>query len=181
MVTGADRGPRLSVVLVDDSQQLRALVRRRLEQSGLFDVVGEGGDGDEAISLVIRHEPDLLLLDTSMPTCDGLQALPAIVAVCPDTTVVMFTGFEEAGLADRARELGATDLVEKSLPLEELPDRLMRALEGRPAPRAPRRRLSLVGSASGGQRGQRGAARPRRARRAVPGRSSTERRSGWPR
>ena len=150
MVTGADRGPRLSVVLVDDSQQLRALVRHRLEQSGLFDVVGEGGDGDEAISLVIRHEPDLLLLDTSMPTCDGLQALPAIVAVCPDTTVVMFTGFEEAGLAERARELGATDLVEKSLPLEELPDRLMRALEGSPAPSDTRVRLSLVGSASGG-------------------------------
>ena len=56
--TDAQDAPRVSVVLVDDSQGAGALaVRRRLEQSGLFEVVGEGGDGDEAISLVIRHEP----------------------------------------------------------------------------------------------------------------------------
>ncbi len=122
--------PLVSVVLVDDSSELRGLVRRRLERTGQFDVVAEGGDGDEAISLVIRHEPDLLLLDTSMPTCDGLQALPAILAVCPETRVVMFTGFDEQGLAERARELGAVDFVEKSLPLQELPERLLRAVRG---------------------------------------------------
>ena len=95
-MTNAADGQKVSTVLVDDSSELRALVRRRLEQSGLFEVVGEGGDGDEAISLVIRHEPDLLLLDTSMPTCDGIQALPAILAVCPETKVVMFTGFRSS-------------------------------------------------------------------------------------
>jgi PAS domain S-box-containing protein len=123
-----DAAPKVTVVLVDDSSELRALVRRRLDQSDLFEVVAEGGDGDEAISLVIRHEPALLLLDTSMPTCDGLQALPAIRAVCPETKVVMFTGFQEQSLANRARELGAADLVEKSLPLEELPGRLLRTM-----------------------------------------------------
>ena len=136
----------MSAILVDDSTELRALVRRRLEQSGLFEVVAEGGDGDEAISLVIRHEPDLLLLDTSMPTCDGLQALPAIVAVCPDTTVVMFTGFEERGLAERARELGAVDVLEKSIPLHELPERLIHALYGVPDAAPPGQPLSLVGN-----------------------------------
>jgi PAS domain S-box-containing protein len=123
----ASRAP--SVVLVDDSENVRALLRRRLEASG-FDVVGEGGDGDEAIVLVYRHEPDLLLLDASMPRADGIEVLPALLAVSPSTAVVMFTGFEEPELAARARELGAADLIEKSLPLDELPDRLIRVLSG---------------------------------------------------
>ena len=168
-VTVRPDGQKVSTVLVDDSSELRALVRRRLEQSGLFEVVAEGGDGDEAISLVIRHEPELLLLDTSMPTCDGLQALPAILAVCPDTTVVMFTGFEEQGLAERARELGAVDVLEKSIPLHELPERLIRC----PLYRSPDRLTPAQPLEPRGKRARlrdhRGAARPRRARRPVPG------------
>ena len=120
---------RPSVVLVDDSKEVRALVRRRLEASG-FNVVAEGGDGDEAILLAFRHEPAMLLLDTSMPKVDGIEALPAILALSPTTRVVMFTGFDEPGLADRARELGAVDVVEKSIRLEDLPARLMQVLEG---------------------------------------------------
>ena len=99
----------------------------------MFEVVAEGGDGDEAIGLVYRHEPELLLLDTSMPTMDGIEALPAILALCPETAVVMFTGFEDIGLAARARELGAADFVEKSIQLEELPERLMRGLTHKPS------------------------------------------------
>jgi PAS domain S-box-containing protein len=118
-----------SVVLVDDSREVRVLVRRRLEAAG-FDVVGEGGDGDEAILLAYRHEPTLLLLDTSMPRVDGIEALPAILALSPATKVVMFTGFEETDLAAHARRLGAADLIEKSLPLEDLPSRLVGVLEG---------------------------------------------------
>ncbi|MGH3308264.1 MAG: response regulator, partial [Nocardioides sp.] len=67
-MNGPPDRPRPTVVVVDDSKEVRALVGRRLESSGMFEVVGEGGDGEEAISLVYRHEPALLLLDTSMPT-----------------------------------------------------------------------------------------------------------------
>jgi PAS domain S-box-containing protein len=66
-----------------------------------------------------------------MPDVDGIEALPAILALSPRTKVVMFTGFEEPELAARARELGAVGFVEKSLPLEALPDRLRRLLDGR--------------------------------------------------
>ena len=146
-MNGAPDGPRPTVVVVDDSQEVRALVRRRLQSSGMFEVVGEGGDGEEAISLVHRHEPALMLLDTSMPTMDGIEALPAILALCPDTRVVMFTGFEEHGLAERARELGAVDFIEKSIPLEELPGRLLRTLNKAPPGSSPRgrHRLTVVG------------------------------------
>jgi PAS domain S-box-containing protein len=124
-VNPADGKP--TVVLVDDSPDVRALVRRRLEATG-FEVVGEGEDGDQAIMLAYRHEPSLLLLDTSMPRVDGLEALPAILALSPGTKVVMFTGFEEKALEARALELGAADFVEKSIRLEDLPERLMRTL-----------------------------------------------------
>jgi PAS domain S-box-containing protein len=140
-----------SVVLVDDSQDVRALVRRRLERSG-FDVVGEGADGDEAIMLAYQHQPSLLLLDASMPRVDGIEALPAILALSPKTKVVMFTGFEERGLAARARELGAADFVEKSIRLEELSERLMQTLVtvSAGAPSADRPALTVVDDAPAG-------------------------------
>jgi len=96
-VSGVPDGPRPSIVLVDDSRDVRALVRRRLQASG-FDVVGEGEDGDEAIMLAHRHQPALLVLDTSMPRVDGIEALPVILAVSPETKVVIFTGFESRRL-----------------------------------------------------------------------------------
>jgi PAS domain S-box-containing protein len=120
------------VVLVDDSEAVRVLVRQRLDSFG-FDVVGEGVDGDEAILLAHRLQPALLLLDISMPRVDGVEALPAILGVSPATKVVMFTGFEERGLVARARGLGACGFVEKSIPLEELPQRLLRILNDGPA------------------------------------------------
>jgi PAS domain S-box-containing protein len=126
---------RVSVVLVDDSADVRTLVRMRLQSSGAFDVVGEAEDGEHAIELVIRHEPELVLLDVSTPAMDGLETLPAILAVRPDTAVVMFTGFGGADLVAQVKELGAIDLIEKSLPLDQLAGRLLRTLrEGVTAP-----------------------------------------------
>lgn len=130
---------KVSVVLVDDSVDVRTLVRMRLESSGLFDVTGEAADGEEAIALVLEHEPDLVLLDVSMPRMDGVETLPSVLAVRPDTAVVMFSGFGGAHLAEEVHELGALDFIEKSLPLEQLPERLLQSLRatGRRSPAPP--------------------------------------------
>lgn len=120
---------KVSVVLVDDSVDVRTLVRMRLESSGLFDVKGEAADGEQAIALVIRDEPTLVLLDVSMPRMDGLETLPSILAVRPETAVVMFSGFGGTHLAAEVRELGAIDFIEKSIPLEQLPERLLQSLQ----------------------------------------------------
>ncbi len=130
LVGAVDSSPRPTVVLVDDSTDVRALVRARLESSGLFEVVGEAADGEHAVDLVLRHQPELVLLDVSIPAMDGLETLPAILAVRPETTVVMFSGFGGADLVRELRALGARDVIEKSLPLDELPDRLLRAVRG---------------------------------------------------
>jgi len=65
-------------VVADDLPDARELTRLTLERTGRFQVVGEAGDGAEAIDMVARHRPDLLLLDLAMPRVDGLRALPAI-------------------------------------------------------------------------------------------------------
>jgi len=133
---------RPSLVIVDDSDEVRTITRSALESSGLFEIVGEAADGAEAITLAYRLQPTVMLLDTSMPTMDGLEALPAILTLSPDTRVVVYTGFEERGLADRARTEGAADFIEKSLPIRELPQRLWQAVGG-PAP-APAAGLRVV-------------------------------------
>jgi len=138
------------VVLVDDSREVRAVVRRTLESSGLFEVVAEGGDGSAAFTLVDQFSPAILLLDASMPRLDGIEALPGILALRPQTKVVLFTGFDEAGLATRARELGAADVIGKWTPLHDLPMRLAHTVDRvRPGLLSSPPRLALVGGQGG--------------------------------
>ena len=116
-----------SVVVVDDAPEVRALVKTALQLSRRLAVVGEAGDGAAAVELAASLRPDVVLLDVSMPVMDGLQALPEILKVSPRTRVVMYTGFNEQGLAERARDLGAAAFVEKSAPLPELVQTLVTA------------------------------------------------------
>jgi PAS domain S-box-containing protein len=113
-----------TLVIVDDAAEVRSLVKQEIAVSGGFAVVGEGASGSDAIELAERHRPTMMLLDVSMPGMDGLQALPDIRQVAPDTLVVIYTGFDEPGLARRARELGATAVLEKSLAAHRLSDQL---------------------------------------------------------
>jgi PAS domain S-box-containing protein len=121
-----------TAVIVDDAEDVRALVRIRLGMGGAFDVVGEGGTGVDAIELARAHRPDLLLLDISMPVMDGLEAIARVREASPATKIVMFSGFEEQGLAERALELGATDFINKSWSLAALPARLLEICAGEP-------------------------------------------------
>jgi PAS domain S-box-containing protein len=121
------------IVLVDDSAELRALVRTRLRLCKAFEVVGEGSNGLDAIALAAEHQPDIVMLDVSMPGMDGLEAIPLVITAAPKTTVVMFSGFDEQGLADRALAMGANDFIEKSIAMSELPDRLLAAVGAAPS------------------------------------------------
>lgn len=125
------------MVVVDDAAEVRVLVRTQLRLSGRFSVVAEAGSGLEAIDLCQQHQPDLVLLDVSMPEMDGLEALVRIREVAPNTRVVMFTGFDEAGLGDRARELGAAALIEKSTAITRLADQLAAICDDATVPSEP--------------------------------------------
>src|SRR5512139_2533638 len=114
-----------TIAIVDDASEVRLLTRARLRMSGALRVVGEGSDGAAAIALAEQHKPSLMLLDVSMPGMDGLEALPRVLAVSPATRVVLYSGFEEQGLVEKAEQLGAAAFIEKSLPIDSLVDRLL--------------------------------------------------------
>jgi CheY-like chemotaxis protein len=101
------------IVLVDDSDDLRMLLRVHLGLAGSIDIVGEAASGRDAVDVVARTLPDAVLLDLAMPDGNGLDAIPEIRRVSPDTRIVMLSGFGREHLGRRALEAGADAYVEK--------------------------------------------------------------------
>ncbi len=114
-----------TIIVVDDAPEVRLLLKTQLRLSGRLEVVAEGEDGNQAVELAGAHRPTLMLLDVSMPGLDGLAALPLVLDASPTTRVVMFSGFEGAGLEDHTRSLGASAFIEKAIPMDELVERLV--------------------------------------------------------
>ncbi|HVM65007.1 MAG TPA: PAS domain S-box protein [Acidimicrobiales bacterium] len=119
---------RYDVVVVDDAPEVRRVVAHALRLSGRFVVTGEGESGTDAIELVGRHRPAVLLLDASMPGLDGFDAIPAVKRASPETRVVMLSGFDAPGLAAKAMDLGADAYIEKARPVPEIPCALLAIL-----------------------------------------------------
>jgi DNA-binding NarL/FixJ family response regulator len=129
----------ISVVLVDDSQDLLFLVRGALERSGQFEVVAEALDGEQGVAAVNASQPDLVLLDIAMPVMDGMQALPLIRSQCPDAIVVMLSAFgDSSGMPQRAMDMGANGYLHKDGRLQALPEQLRVIVGGVIAGRAAR-------------------------------------------
>lgn len=103
----------LRVLLADDAEDIRLLLRLTLATTDGFDVVGEAANGVEAIELARDLQPDVILLDLSMPVMDGLQAIPEILEASPETKVVVLSGFDETRMKPVALELGAVAYLEK--------------------------------------------------------------------
>ena len=122
----------ISVVVCDDVPELRRLAQIVLEEDGEMRVVGEAGNGRTAVEVVERHQPDVVVLDLSMPEMDGLEAIPLIHQVAPSAEIVVFSGFEEGKVAEVALQLKASAYVRKGAPLEELRN-AVRDLAGRVA------------------------------------------------
>ncbi|HEX6491034.1 MAG TPA: response regulator transcription factor [Gaiellaceae bacterium] len=120
------------VLIVDDHPLTRSALSALLAQNG-FDVAGEASDGEEAIGVARRLQPDLILLDLAMPGLDGLGALPRLREVAPDCEVVMLTASvaEENLLA--AIRAGAAGYLLKTEPPERIVEFLRGAAEGEAA------------------------------------------------
>jgi DNA-binding NarL/FixJ family response regulator len=108
------------VVIADDYAALRSLARMTLEEDGDIEVVGEAEDGVEAIAAVIEHEPDVLLLDLSMPRVDGLQVLVHLQQERVSPRIVIFSSHARERMIPLLIELGAADYVEKGASPEVL-------------------------------------------------------------
>lgn len=121
----ADRGDQpIRVVIVDDHEEIRLLVRVWLEGDRAFDVVGEAADGRQAIEVVAATQPDAIVLDVEMPVLSGLDALPSLREAAPSCAVVVFSASEREHDALAA---GAAAYVSKSRSLRGVVDALKSA------------------------------------------------------
>jgi DNA-binding NarL/FixJ family response regulator len=100
-------------LVADDDDGVRDLVALLLELEPDFDVVARARNGAEALSLAEETEPDLVVLDVSMPVLDGLAAASGIRRFLPAAHLVMFTALTDAELEDQARAAGANAVLEK--------------------------------------------------------------------
>ena len=107
-----------TVVVVDDSSEVRQLVRTLVASLGNAEVVGEAQDGVEAIELVRRQRPDVVVLDFSMPRMTGKEALVQIRELAPETKVVMYSSAPE--MREECLDLGAFAYLEKTVHPEEV-------------------------------------------------------------
>jgi PAS domain S-box-containing protein len=128
-----------TVMIVDDVAAERRLMRLLLERSGRFHVAAEAGDGIEAVERAPDIQPDLILLDLSMPRMDGLEALPLLRTVSPRSQIIVMSGFSAVQQADAVVRLGAHSYMEKGASIQTILDHLstvpLRSAD-RPPPRA---------------------------------------------
>jgi len=120
----------IRVLLVDDHPVVRSGLAGLLDAEGDIEVVGEAGDGREAVGLAVRLQPDVVLMDLHMPVLDGPGATAELARLVPDTRVLVLTTFDTDTDIIRAIEAGATGYLLKDTPREQLVDAVRRAAAG---------------------------------------------------
>jgi DNA-binding NarL/FixJ family response regulator len=108
-----------TVLVADDHQLVRQALRRALDDAGLR-VVSEASDGEEAVRLAKQLEPDVVVMDVTMPVLDGIQATKQIYASEPETKIVILTMHGEDKLVSEAIEAGAVAFLSKDCSMQEV-------------------------------------------------------------
>jgi len=108
------------IFLADDHTILRAGLRLLINRQPDLTVVGEAGDGQEAVRGAVELRPDLILLDLNMPGLDGLAAIPLLREKLPGSRILILTMHDDAGHLQKALQLGAAGYVLKKAADAEL-------------------------------------------------------------
>ena len=110
--------PSLRVVVAEDEALIRLDLVEMLTEAG-YEVVGQAGDGEAAISMTEKEKPDLVVMDVKMPKLDGISAAERIAnqRIAP---VVILTAFSQRDLVERARDAGAMAYLTKPFTIEDL-------------------------------------------------------------
>ena len=102
------------ILLVDDDQDTRQLLQDILEKHADVAIVGEAGDGKEAVAMAIEHKPDVILMDIGLPYLDGIEATHCIRRACPHTVIICLTGDFSPPKYNAMRTAGAAAFVCKN-------------------------------------------------------------------
>ena len=121
----------IRIMIVDDHAMLRGGLKRFLSVYPDFELVGEAGDGKEAVALFRQQRPDVILMDLKLPDIDGAQATQTILAEAPETKIIALTSFQEQDLIERVLKAGAISFLMKNVSSEELAQAIRAAYAGR--------------------------------------------------
>ena len=116
------------ILLVDDHTILVESLRKLLESE--FDIVGSAGDGRTMVEMALELQPDIVLLDVTMPILNGLEAARRLKAKAPEISIIFLTMNEDRDLAAEALRIGAAGYVLKKSAASEVRQAIKAALSG---------------------------------------------------
>ena len=122
----AAAGRRVRILLADDDDTVRFLLRELLETAGPYDVAAVASDGREAVDTALEVRPEVAVLDLAMPRMSGLEAASELRRLLPDCRIVIHSSYSAAMMGQQAIDAGADAYVEKRIK----PDHLLAALAG---------------------------------------------------
>jgi two-component system, NarL family, response regulator DegU len=111
---------KITVVIADDQTLFREGIKDLLENEKNISVIAEAADGREALRLVKKLRPSVILLDIKLPHMDGIEATRQIHKDCPTTNVLILSGYEDEAHVMEAIQAGANGYLSKMLPAAEL-------------------------------------------------------------
>jgi len=121
------------VLLVDDHMVVRSGLSTVLSVYDDLKLVGEAGDGEEAVRLCERLQPEVILMDLLMPKMDGVTAIKAIKTRWPQIQIIALTSFKEKEYVEGALKAGANGYLLKDVSAEELVNAIRKAVAGQPS------------------------------------------------
>lgn len=116
----------IKIVIAEDNALLRGVLRDALEEAGM-QVVGEAGDGAEALTMAEGNRPDVVVMDMRMPNVDGIEATQRIASASWAMPVVVLSAYDEPQMIEAALAAGASNCLKKGVGLDELIDAIRTA------------------------------------------------------
>ncbi|MBT2687176.1 response regulator transcription factor [Bacillus sp. ISL-47] len=118
------------IVIIDDHQLFREGVKRILDFERSFDVVAEGDDGTEAISLVEEYNPDVIIMDINMPNVNGVEATRQLIEKHPESKVIILSIHDDENYVTHALKTGASGYLLKEMDADALVEAVKVVAEG---------------------------------------------------
>ena len=122
----------IRVMIVDDHPVVRDGLKNMLLAFDDLELVGEAGDGRQAVAHCGQAQPDVILMDMAMPGMDGIAATRAILKERPRMKIIMLTSFVEDSVVQTALEAGASGYLLKNVPINTLADAIRSVYAGQP-------------------------------------------------
>lgn len=127
------RSNAVRLMIVDDHEGVRSMLRAMLTNEGGFDVIAEASNGQEAVALAGACHPEVIIMDLEMPSLDGFSATREVLRTAPATKVIAFSGSDDPSAVRMSAEAGAVGYLSKPATRKEILGALRAVRQGRTA------------------------------------------------